>query len=164
MGLEICSRVLWTQFSLDNPLGYVCLSLCEGQYDYLFGLHYWANTHGDGILGDIFNPVEWWWRIWSSFTIEGDQPSFGFDWWSWLIETYVAGASHSQELEIDTTRLVDFFFITLAECIYIVFGDGSIWDVDILRVDINVIEKHLMHEAPVRMEWLLTNKPFWITF
>ena len=126
-----------------------CLVLAEGEQYNLAGFQDTANTHGECHAGNIFLTKKSAGGIAAGDRIEGYPACARVAAAAWLIESYVAGATYTQNLQIDSAGFLDFSLIAQA-----VILDGArrgiaLGDVDIFFENVHMIEKSFVHPTVV---------------
>jgi hypothetical protein len=66
----------------------------------------------------------------------------------------VAGAADAEELKVDAAGRLNGLLIGVAEGRHLLHGNGAVRDVDVLRLDIDVVEEILPHETMVALQLL----------
>ena len=121
----------------------------KGHDDDLAGFEDRADPHGQGLLGHVLFPEEVARRVAARHGIERRQARAAMACRARLVEADMSGSADAQNLQVDAAGTLDHLFIFRAVASRVLSIDQAVRDVDILRLDVDVIEKRFLHPAPV---------------
>src|SRR6188768_2376343 len=93
-------------------------------------------------------------RVTARDRIERDAPRSTVAHRARFIETDVAAAADAENLKVDAAGAANQLLITRAVIVDLAARDGAVGNVDILRLDIDVLEKRLPHPATIAVRVL----------
>ncbi len=128
-------------WSFDN----IGFALGPGHDDDFFSLLDGVDTHANGRFRDIIDSLEGLWSIFSGDSVEVNEPSAAVDGRRRFVESDVAGPSNTQDLNVDSTKRLDFLFVIFTELSYLSSFDFSIWNVDVLFGNVDMLEEVVPH-------------------
>ena len=127
------------------------LVLAKRQQDDLACFENGADAHRQGLVRHIFLAKEAAGRVAPRHGVERHQPRSAMARRPGLVEADVAGAADAQNLQVDAAAAADLLFVAQAILFGFLDGDRSIGNVDILRLDVDVVEKGLLHPAAIAL-------------
>ena len=77
--------------------------------------------------------------------MEVNEPGAAVDWRRRFVESDVTGPSNTQDLNVDSTKRLDFLFVIFTELSYLSSFDFSIWNVDVLFGNVDMLEEVVPH-------------------
>ena len=113
-----------------------------------------ADTHRDGTARDIVFAKEIACRIASRQAIERNHAGAAAAARTGFVETDVPRATYAQDLYVDATHAVDFFFVLPAAFVDIFFGQRAVGNVDVAFGNVEVIEQMLVHKSNIALQLL----------
>ena len=144
---------------LDGPLHDDGLVLAEGQQEDAAGVKDGAHAHGDGPPGHVPLAEEVAGRVHPRHLVERDESRAALARRARLVEADVAGAAHAQDLDVDPAQVADLALVFLAEGRDLLASDGAAGHVGVRRVDVDVVEEVLLHEAAVALDRVGLHRP-----
>ena len=111
----------------------------------LFSLSYCLDPHGNSSLRNIIDPLKVISCIFSSDSMQVDQPSDTINGWWRFIKTYMSCPSNTQDLNIDPPIRFDFMLIICTKLSDFWPIDLSIRNVNIFLGDVYVVEEVDVH-------------------
>lgn len=123
--------------------------VAPGHEGYLAGSHDGGDAHGDGGCRDIFLASEGGCGVRDGEVVEMHLAGDGGIVGAGFVEADVAGASDAENLKVDAAAVLDFLFVGGAVGRDVGIGQHAGGQVDVFRLDIDVVEEVLVHEVPV---------------
>ena len=145
--------------AVDAVLQSTCLVVARAYEEHFLGIHHCADTNGQCLL-------------WNEAKVVVEETAVGVDsvcgqrldtsarreGRTWLVESEVTVRTDTAHEEVDTTCLCNHFLVVVALCHEV--RSVTIEDVYVLRLDVDVVEEVVPHEAVVAF-WVI-NRQFYI--
>ena len=129
------------------------LVLAERQHDHLPCVENRADAHRDRPPRHVLLAEEIAGGVDPRHAVERDQPRAAVAAGARLVEADVARAADAQELNIDPAGRRDLLFVPLAEVVALARrGNRAVRNVNVRRIDVDVVEQMLAHEAHVALQ------------
>src|SRR5262249_27413115 len=83
--------------------------------------------------------------------VEGDAARAALARRAWFVEADVPGSADAQDLQVDASRASDLLFVLSAEFIRLIGAETAVRNVNVLRLDVDMVEERFLHPAPVAL-------------
>src|SRR5207244_622760 len=140
--------------ALDRPLDDRCLVLARSDERDLARLHDRGDTHRYRFGRNVVLTEEIARRIAAGDCIERNTTRAGVGARARLVEPNVAGLADAEYLQVDAARFLDRQLVLLAFLLDVVARDVALRNVDVLRLDVDVVKEVLPHEPVVAVDAL----------
>ena len=151
MHLQECcrNRIRHSSFhgSLDNR-GFL---LSPRHQNHSPGLHDRPDTHRNGFRGYQIPTTKILYRVFYRQVIQKHLPSLRRDKRARLVKTDMPRTSNTQYLQVDSPSSLDLLLVIPTEFIYFIPFQRSVRDMNILRININMIKQMVVHEIMVAL-------------
>ena len=137
-------------FAFDWSFDNISFALGPCHDDDFFSLLDCVDTHGNCCLGYIIDSLEGLWSVSSGEPVEINEPGATVDGRRWLVESDVSSPSNAKNLNINSAKRLDFLFIIFTELRHLSSFDFSVWNVDVLFGNVDMLEEIVPH---VKIIW-----------
>src|SRR5439155_2349178 len=117
----------------------------EAHDDDLAGLENRADAHRQGLLGHVVFAEETAGGVTTGNGVKSNQTRPAMAGRARLIETDVAGAADTQDLQIDAAGSTNLLLISRTTVIDVSWADRAGGGLEVLRSDVDVVQKRLAH-------------------
>src|SRR5262249_24387232 len=128
--------------------------LAEGHDGDLPGFHDGADAHGQRLLRDVLLAEEAARGVAARHGVERDLAGAAVARGTGLVEADVPGSTDAQDLQVDAARPAKLLLVSRAVVDGVLGTDHPVRDVDVVRLDVNVVKKRLIQPAPVTLRVL----------
>src|SRR5690606_27071913 len=99
-----------------------------------------SHAHGDGLARHVLLTEEVAGGVNARDVVECDQTGDGVLLGTGLVEADVSRAANPQNLDVDPAHIHDLLLIFSTVIVHLVAGNGAVGNVDVRRIDVNVVE------------------------
>jgi hypothetical protein len=150
--LEKARRDRRADRSLHRPGDHRGLLLAQRQQHDPAGPQNRAHAHRDGAAGNVCLAEEVAGGILSCHLVQRDQPGRAGAGRARLVEPDVSGPSDAEQLQVDAAGPREGPLVGVAKRADVIRPEGAVRDVNVGRVDVDVAEQELVHEAAVALQ------------
>ena len=121
-----------------------------------------AHSHRNGPLANIFLAKKVACCVPARYAIERDQSCPRRFSGTRFVKANMSGPAYSENLDIDATSIDDGLLILLAGIVNILLGKGAIWNMDIIRVDIDEFKQIFLHKTNITLQLIWLHRKIFI--
>src|SRR5262249_28598355 len=121
----------------------------EGHQDDLAGIKDGADPHGQGLHRHVFFAEKAAGGIAAGHRIEADQAGAAMTGGAGVVEADVATTANAQNLQVDAAGPANLLLVIGAVILDFFRADSAVRQMDVLRLDVDVIEERLLHPPSV---------------
>ena len=140
--------------AFDSPLDDGSLMFAERHDDDLAGFQNSADTHSDGLVRHILFAEEITSRVSPGHWVERHQAGPAMPCGARFVEADVARPADAEQLQVDAARPANELLIKGAILLRFRGRDRPVRNVDVLRLEVDVVEKRLIHPKSVALRIL----------
>ena len=146
MFLKDGARHSFTHLAFDKAIDGFGFVLASGDENDLLGFHDGSKAHRDGAGWDFADIVEETGIVLDGLLGKLSLMGKGIKWGAWLVESDMAIASDTKDLDVDSASVFDLFVVAVHVGFVITNAKK---DVGVLFLDVDMLEEILSHEISV---------------